>query len=708
MKMQSTGVTAVSEGIQANAFGFEVNAKMYSLMVDKLYQHKEAAVIRELSCNAYDSHLMNNNPEVPFDIKVPTWLDREFYIRDFGTGIPHEDFESIYTNVGSSTKSSSNVQIGSYGLGSKVPFALVETFAVDNFYDGTHTKWLCFKDEGFPQVSCLFKSESNEPSGLKVSFSIPDNKDHILNELIDSLSAQLRYFDTKPNVIGAEVDWETIPDSFKLNGYSFGSIDSSYWNKKREIVMASVAYPFDANGFDYRNMNNNAVKGLLSNSISIRASIGDVDVTPSRENLEMTDKSKDFILSKLIEIVNTYKEDTVELLESATSEFELRCIEATIQEELFNEDGLVVNTGMGEREYGKHWQQRNRTFQIETMVSYYKPARYGHKCLNHRYGVIEHTPSLKIYIHDFGTGGVKHYVNNVDKVHPESNDVILLKLNVGNSKAVVAKEAAKAKKELTDLGYPYVKLLSEVMGEVPKRPKKPRVTTVGGKRTTTDQIYKLQKSDMGSSNKIKNLGDAVEVPESGYYIVMKGSSIEITNRHDERVTGIPRTDLLDSYASLVELPIYIVREKSVPLVKDKLKDFDTLKSDALKLVRSIRSDFLRQNDILNVLYKIAYLNRFPQLLVNDKEAKALLKYRNILTVKANGYSRYRKSISCLLSYTIPKDREKDAAFLGKLNNKVEDVNLRHQALDNLITNSYNNLDPNKIYTLIKQYKDIVV
>ena len=78
------------------------------------------------------------------------------------------------------------------------------------------------------------------------------------------------------------------------------------------------------------------------------------------------------------------------------------------------------------------------------------------------------------------------------------------------------------------------------------------------------------------------------------------------------------------------------------------------------------------------------------------------------TVKANGYSRYRKSISCLLSYTIPKDREKDAAFLGKLSNKVEAVNLRHQALDDLITNSYNNLAPNKVYNLIKQYKDIVV
>ena len=166
---QYEGPTAETSGVQSSGFGFEMNAKMYSILTDKLYKDKTGAIIRELSCNAWDSHVSAGCPEKPFEIHMPSWLDKTFHIRDYGTGIPHEEFQDIYTNIGASTKENSNDQVGAYGLGSKTPFSLVDTYVVDNFHGGTHTTWACYKSAGFPQVTEVSRKASDEPTGLKIS-----------------------------------------------------------------------------------------------------------------------------------------------------------------------------------------------------------------------------------------------------------------------------------------------------------------------------------------------------------------------------------------------------------------------------------------------------------------------------------------------------------------------------------------------------------
>ena len=61
-------------GVQASQFGMKLNSKMYSILTDRLYKNKPGAVIRELSCNAYDSHVMAGKEDVPFEIHMPSWL----------------------------------------------------------------------------------------------------------------------------------------------------------------------------------------------------------------------------------------------------------------------------------------------------------------------------------------------------------------------------------------------------------------------------------------------------------------------------------------------------------------------------------------------------------------------------------------------------------------------------------------------------------
>lgn len=54
-----------------------------------LYSNKIRAVIRELSCNAVDAHTSAGNKN-PIEVKLPNALDKQFYVKDFGTGLTHD------------------------------------------------------------------------------------------------------------------------------------------------------------------------------------------------------------------------------------------------------------------------------------------------------------------------------------------------------------------------------------------------------------------------------------------------------------------------------------------------------------------------------------------------------------------------------------------------------------------------------------------
>ena len=50
----------------------ESNEVMFDILSNKLYQYKIRAVLRELSTNAYDAHVVAGIPEIPFKIELPT------------------------------------------------------------------------------------------------------------------------------------------------------------------------------------------------------------------------------------------------------------------------------------------------------------------------------------------------------------------------------------------------------------------------------------------------------------------------------------------------------------------------------------------------------------------------------------------------------------------------------------------------------------
>ena len=172
--------TPQNEAILSNVgaigeFRIRNSAKAFSILSSGLYSNKIRAIIRELSCNAVDSHVAAGKESTPFDIHLPNSLEPWFSIRDYGTGLSHDQVTNIYTTYFESTKTDSNAFIGALGLGSKSPFSYTDNFTVTANKDGSKRIYTAFiNEQGVPSIALMTDNDTDEPNGVEVQFSVND------------------------------------------------------------------------------------------------------------------------------------------------------------------------------------------------------------------------------------------------------------------------------------------------------------------------------------------------------------------------------------------------------------------------------------------------------------------------------------------------------------------------------------------------------
>ena len=175
MKLGSSENSVVQNTFTTQSQSFKINAcaQAFKILTDNLYEKKIPTIIRELSCNAWDSHIQAGNQDKKFDVFVPDMYEPNFYIRDYGTGLSRDDVFNIYTTYFQSTKNDSNDYIGAFGLGSKTPLCYTDQFMVTSWFQGYKHQFMVFmNDKGFPEIQEMGSVESDEPSGLKVEFAV--------------------------------------------------------------------------------------------------------------------------------------------------------------------------------------------------------------------------------------------------------------------------------------------------------------------------------------------------------------------------------------------------------------------------------------------------------------------------------------------------------------------------------------------------------
>jgi len=292
--------TPQNEAIMSNVgeigeFRIRNSAKAFNILSSGLYANKVRAIIRELSCNAVDSHIAAGKTDTPFDVHLPNQLEPWFAIRDYGTGLNHDQVTNIYTTYFESTKTSSNEFIGALGLGSKSPFSYTDNFTVTAIKDGVKGIYTAFiNDQGVPSIALMTSENTDEPSGVEVKFSVNDRYD--FSKFRDEARHVYTYFKLRPVVTGdstfafRDVDYETeniIPGVH------------SYKDARRSIaIMGNIAYPIELpQGSDVGGLNN-----LLSCGLEMHFAIGELDFQASREGLSYIPQTVEAIKNKLIAV----------------------------------------------------------------------------------------------------------------------------------------------------------------------------------------------------------------------------------------------------------------------------------------------------------------------------------------------------------------------------------------------------------------------
>jgi hypothetical protein len=297
--------TPENNAVLSNVFGtseFRIrnSAKAFKILSDGLYSNKIRAIIRELSCNAVDSHVAAGCADRPFDVHLPNILAPWFSIRDYGVGLNHEQVINIYTTYFESTKTASNDFIGALGLGSKSPFSYTENFTVTAVKDGVCGMYTAFiNEQGVPSIALMSSMPTDAANGVEVKFSV--NSGDVRKFRDESLEVY-QWFAQPPQVSG----WDEFAASLNKVRFQYTErnlipgvhvIDTGKkYASGSYAVMGNIAYPIDVPN---AGENLGSLERLLQCNLVMHFDIGELDFQASREGLSYNAQTNQNIQQRL-------------------------------------------------------------------------------------------------------------------------------------------------------------------------------------------------------------------------------------------------------------------------------------------------------------------------------------------------------------------------------------------------------------------------
>ena len=291
--------TPTNEAILSNVgqigeFRIRNSAKAFNILSSGLYANKIKAIIRELSCNAVDSHMAAGRADVPFVVHLPTAIEPYFSIRDFGTGLSHDQVTNIYTTYFESTKTNSNDFIGALGLGSKSPFSYTDNFTVTAIKDGRKGIYTAFiNEQGVPSIALMGEEQTEEQPGVEVKFSVNDRFD--FNKFVSEAQSVYRWFKLRPTITGPQ--FVVQEQTFDTKDIIPGVHCMADGNKNRSYaVMGNIAYPIEIPQAD---KTLGELSRLLECGLVMEFGIGELDFQASREGLSYIPQTVESIKKKL-------------------------------------------------------------------------------------------------------------------------------------------------------------------------------------------------------------------------------------------------------------------------------------------------------------------------------------------------------------------------------------------------------------------------
>ena len=289
-----TSVASLGIKGQAEEVTVSTDAEFMMMIAHGIYSNKALALIRELLCNARDGHMKAGWPDKPI---IVTLTDNLLVIRDHGTGIPNAIFARTYMTFGQSTKRKDKLATGGFGVGTKVPWAVCDTFSARNWIDKTMTAYSIVKSDpmlgGKPSCTPVMTIPSVEPSGVEVSVPFPE-------KMHSEISVYLRHFADElgiPLIINGtpHTSWklEEIAELYEKGfTYSASHPKTVIQSSPFYVRQGDVIYPIEQQ--EEFNESWAILKNLSESSIDCFMFLAEPDSiipTLSRESLQYTDRT---------------------------------------------------------------------------------------------------------------------------------------------------------------------------------------------------------------------------------------------------------------------------------------------------------------------------------------------------------------------------------------------------------------------------------
>lgn len=266
-----------------------------TILSSNLYAHPLESFLRETISNAVDSHMEAGSKE-PI---VMTVADDFVAIRDYGTGISPERFQEIYINIGSSTKRNSNEYIGYFGIGRFASLAVADVVNITSFYNGKAYYYVMNKDVDQLHIDLLFEKDTDEPNGVEVK--VPLN--YFRWESLRNLSFVTNLYIDNPCSSCEEFNKRRILRFKNFKAVVYSNVTSTYIDSRIKVLVGNILYEMDWPLLSWDDDTTNEWKETFR-SIYPCLNIGDVDITPNREALLYSEKTKTALRNVVKKCIN--------------------------------------------------------------------------------------------------------------------------------------------------------------------------------------------------------------------------------------------------------------------------------------------------------------------------------------------------------------------------------------------------------------------
>lgn len=282
----------------------ESNAVMFDLISNKMYKDKVGSICRELLSNSKDSSVQANT-KTPIFLHLPTLLEPYFAIKDFGVGLSEDEVVNIFGVYGKSSKRKDNSSIGCFGLGAKVSLCLNNQFSVTAIKDNKSVTYQFFKNSsGIPSKTCLNRMDTNEPNGVEIKIAVNEAKQFAeFREKAEFYVKWLGYpVDSNLSLNPLLPETKYQQSEFQITKMPHNTRSSGL------VIFGGIPYYLSYEDCGISTYYEGIGPGIKPDYVIINASIGDIDVTASRESLEMTPKTVSFIKNRVQLVGQWYKD----------------------------------------------------------------------------------------------------------------------------------------------------------------------------------------------------------------------------------------------------------------------------------------------------------------------------------------------------------------------------------------------------------------